>query len=128
MQKVSKYGEEEIEDVPIISYLVNHQKWVGIGLVVMGLYYLLMNVVIPVFSPMISNIIQIDLMYWVQRYFQTGLVCVLLIGGGIKLISGKQAEKGGRKIMKKWKNTLTGVLLIGAGIGFLFRKRKEEQG
>ncbi|TDL66236.1 LPXTG cell wall anchor domain-containing protein [Rhodococcus qingshengii] len=29
--------------------------------------------------------------------------------------------------MKKWKNTLTGVLLIGAGIGFLFRKRKEEQ-
>ncbi|MEH6991988.1 LPXTG cell wall anchor domain-containing protein [Neobacillus drentensis] len=29
--------------------------------------------------------------------------------------------------MKKWKNTLTGVLLIGAGIGFIFRKRKVEQ-
>jgi hypothetical protein len=29
--------------------------------------------------------------------------------------------------MKKWKNTLTGVLLIWAGIGFLFRKRKVEQ-
>ncbi|MEH7490875.1 LPXTG cell wall anchor domain-containing protein [Neobacillus sp. 3P2-tot-E-2] len=29
--------------------------------------------------------------------------------------------------MKRWKNTLTGVLLIGAGIGFLFKKRKEEQ-
>ncbi|MEH7272376.1 LPXTG cell wall anchor domain-containing protein [Neobacillus vireti] len=29
--------------------------------------------------------------------------------------------------MKKWQNTITGVLLIGAGIGFLFRKRKEEQ-
>ncbi|WHY01081.1 LPXTG cell wall anchor domain-containing protein [Neobacillus sp. DY30] len=29
--------------------------------------------------------------------------------------------------MKRWKNTITGVLLIGAGIGFLFRKRKEEQ-
>lgn len=29
--------------------------------------------------------------------------------------------------MKKWKNTLTGVLLIGAGLGFLFRKSKEEQ-
>jgi LPXTG-motif cell wall-anchored protein len=29
--------------------------------------------------------------------------------------------------MKKWNNTLTGVLLIGAGIGFLFRKRKVEQ-
>jgi hypothetical protein len=29
--------------------------------------------------------------------------------------------------MKRWKNTLTGVLLIGAGIGFLFKKGKEEQ-
>ncbi|MFJ5763181.1 LPXTG cell wall anchor domain-containing protein [Neobacillus sp. NPDC093182] len=29
--------------------------------------------------------------------------------------------------MKRWKNTLTGVLLIGAGIGFLFKKRKEDQ-
>jgi hypothetical protein len=93
MQKVSKYGEEKIEDVPIISYLINHQKWVGIGLVVMGLYYLLMNVVIPVFSPMISNIIQIDLMFWIQRYFQTGLVCVLLIGGGIKLLSGSKQKR-----------------------------------
>ena len=97
MQKVSKYGEEEIEDVPIISYLVNHQKWVGIGLVVMGLYYLLMNVLIPVFSPMISNIIQIDLMYWVQRYFQTGLVCVLLIGGGIKLLAGSKQKREAEK-------------------------------
>lgn len=93
MQKVSKYGEEEIEDVPIISYLINHQKWVGIGLVVMGVYYLFMNVVIPVFAPLLSNIIQIDLMYWVQSYFQTGIVCVLLIGGGIKLLSGSRHKR-----------------------------------
>ncbi|MFS0779814.1 hypothetical protein ABC255_27985 [Neobacillus sp. 3P2-tot-E-2] len=93
MQKVSKYGEEEIEDVPIISYLINHQKWVGIGLVVLGVYYLFMNVVIPVFAPMLSNLIQIDLVYWVQSYFQTGIVCVLLIGGGIKLLSGSKQKR-----------------------------------
>jgi LPXTG-motif cell wall-anchored protein len=29
--------------------------------------------------------------------------------------------------MKRWKNTLTGVLLIGAGIGFLFKNKKEDQ-
>lgn len=97
MQKVSKYGEEEIEDVPIISYLINHQKWVGIGLVVMGLYYLFMNVVIPVFAPMLSNLIQIDLMYWVQSYFQTGIVCVLLIGGGIKLLAGSKHKREEKK-------------------------------
>jgi len=93
MQKVSKYGEEEIEDVPIISYLINHQKWVGIGLLAMGLYYLLMNVLIPAFSPMLTEIIQIDVMYWAQRYFQTGLVCVLLIGGGIKLLAGSKHKR-----------------------------------
>ncbi|WP_040205362.1 DUF6677 family protein [Neobacillus jeddahensis] len=93
MQKVSKYGEETIEDVPIISYILNHQKWVGIGLVLMGLYYLVMNVVFPVFSPMLSRLINIDVMYWVQGYFQTGLVCVLLIGGGIKLLSGSKQKR-----------------------------------
>jgi hypothetical protein len=97
MQKVSKYGEEDIEDVPIISYLINHQKWIGIGLVVMGLYYLFMNVVIPVFAPMLSNMINIDLMYWVQSYFQTGIVCVLLIGGGIKLLAGSKHKREEKK-------------------------------
>ena len=56
MQKVSKYGEEAVEDVPIISYFLNHQKWVGIGLVLMGLYYLVMNVLLPAFSPMSKQV------------------------------------------------------------------------
>lgn len=29
--------------------------------------------------------------------------------------------------MRKWQKGIAGVLLIGAGIGFLFRKRKEGQ-
>jgi LPXTG-motif cell wall-anchored protein len=29
--------------------------------------------------------------------------------------------------MRKWQKRIAGVLLIGAGIGFLFRKRKEGQ-
>ncbi|WP_413304206.1 LPXTG cell wall anchor domain-containing protein [Bacillus sp. 1P10SD] len=29
--------------------------------------------------------------------------------------------------MSKWGKRMAGVLLIGAGIGFLFRKRKEEE-
>jgi LPXTG-motif cell wall-anchored protein len=30
--------------------------------------------------------------------------------------------------MRNWQKAVTGVVLIGAGIGFLFRKRKEVQG
>lgn len=93
MQKVSRYGEETVEDVPIIAYFINHQKWVGIGLVFLGLYYLVMNVLLPVFSPILSRMINVDIMYWVQGYFQTGLVCVVLIGGGIKLLSGSKQKR-----------------------------------
>ncbi len=93
MQKVSKYGEEEMEDIPIIAYFLNHQKWVGIGLILLGIYYLVMNVLLPVFSPILNRLTNIDIMYWVQGYLQTGLVCVLLIGGGIKLLSGSKQKR-----------------------------------
>ncbi|ETI67455.1 hypothetical protein [Neobacillus vireti] len=93
MQKVSRYGEEKVEDIPIIAYFLNHQKWVGIGLILLGAYYLVMNVLLPAFSPIIGRLINIDVMYWVQGYFQTGLVCLLLIGGGIKLLSGSKQKK-----------------------------------
>jgi hypothetical protein len=89
MQKVSKYGAEPFEDIPVISYFLNHQKWVGIGLILLGLYYLLMNVVLPAVSPLIN----VNVMSWIQSYFQTGLVCVLLIGGGIKLLSGSKQKR-----------------------------------
>ncbi len=97
LQKASRYGEETVEDVPIIAYFLNHQKWVGIGLILLGLYYLVMNVLIPAFSPVLTRLIHIDVMYWVQSYFlpyfQTGLVCVLLIGGGMKLLAGSKRKR-----------------------------------
>lgn len=96
LQKASKYGKEEMEDKPVISYLINHQKWVGIGLVILGLYYLISNIVLPVVSPMIYSAIHIDISYWFSNYFQTVFVCILLIGGGIKLMFGTK-KKGEEK-------------------------------
>jgi hypothetical protein len=93
IQKVSRYGVEKVEDEPIIAYFLNHQKWVGIGLVLLGVYYLLMNILLPVISPLINRLINVDIMYWIQGYFQTALVCVLLIGGGIKLLSGSKQKR-----------------------------------
>jgi hypothetical protein len=86
LQKASRYGKEEIEDTPVISYFINHQKWVGIGLLLMGLYYLLVNILIPALTP----IININLTYWFQGYFQTAVVCFILIGGGVKLLMGNK--------------------------------------
>lgn len=93
LQKASRYGKEELEDTPIISYLINHQKWVGIGLVLLGLYYLTSNIILPAISPMIYEIIDIDIRYWFDHYFQTGIVCILLIGGGLRLLLGNKEKK-----------------------------------
>ncbi|MER2060808.1 MAG: hypothetical protein ABTA16_18480, partial [Niallia sp.] len=69
LQKASKIGEEEVEDVPVIAYLINYQKWFGIGLLVIGLYYLMINIILPIFSPIIRDIIDIDLRFFFYQYF-----------------------------------------------------------
>ncbi|MCP3742057.1 hypothetical protein [Rossellomorea sp. BNER] len=92
LQRASRYGKEPLEDTPVISYLINHQKWVGIGLVALGIYYMFTNILLPVFSPFIQQYIGVDFMYWVQNYLQTGIVCVLLIGGGLKLLGGSRKK------------------------------------
>ncbi|ASV67079.1 hypothetical protein MKX67_03290 [Cytobacillus sp. FSL W7-1323] len=97
LQKSSRYGEEELEDVPIVSYFENHQKWLGIGLVVVGLYYMTTNVLLPAFAPSIIEVLNIDVWYWFNRYFQTAIVCIVLIGGGLKLLSGTKEKKKMKK-------------------------------
>ncbi|MFE8701336.1 hypothetical protein ACFYKX_12090 [Cytobacillus sp. FJAT-54145] len=92
LQKASKFGQEPIEDKPIIEYLINQQKWIGIGLVLLGLYYMTSNILIPSISPMLYSMIDIDLRYWFDHYFQTAIVCIVLIGGGIKLLLGNKSR------------------------------------
>lgn len=93
LQKASKYGDEPMDDTPIISYFINQQKWIGIGLVLVGLYYLTTSILLPVISPMLYDMINIDIRFWFDRYFQTGVVCILLIGGGLKLLFGKREKE-----------------------------------
>ncbi|MBS4224432.1 hypothetical protein [Lederbergia citrea] len=93
LQKASRQGDEELEDIPIVSYLINNQKWLGIGLIALGLYYLTSNIFLPIAAPYVRNLIDIDLQYWFYQYFQTGIICLLLIGGGIKLMTGRKAKQ-----------------------------------
>ncbi len=92
MQRASKIGREPVEDAPIIPYSGRYQKWIGIGLIVVGLYYLTTSIIIPALSPTLYKLIDIDLKYWFDRYFQLAVLCILLIGGGIKLLAGKKEK------------------------------------
>ncbi|WP_453991955.1 hypothetical protein [Bacillus nitroreducens] len=93
LQKVSKHGEEELEDVPVVSYIVNHQKWVGFGLIALGIYYLVVNVVLPTVGPIILNAFNFDIQSFYYDYFQGTIICILLIGGGLKLMVGSKKRK-----------------------------------
>src|SRR5690625_7582205 len=77
LQKASTFEKNELQDEPIISYLKNYQKWIGIGLIVLGIYYLTINIFIPIAVPFVEQ--YFDLQYVFHRYFQTGVVCLLLI-------------------------------------------------
>ncbi|MBA4538348.1 hypothetical protein H1Z61_14700 [Bacillus aquiflavi] len=104
LQKASKYKDEPLEDTPIISYFMNHQKWVGVGLLFLGLYYLFTNIFIPIFAPVLLEALNIDFQYWFERYFQTAIVCILLIAGGIKLLAGSKNKEEGDHDEKKTDN------------------------
>jgi len=93
LQKVSMHGEEELEDTPVITYFVNHQKWIGIGLLSLGLYYMVANVIIPALAPALKTNLGIDIEYWYYNYFQVTVICILLIGGGLKLLFGSKSRK-----------------------------------
>ncbi|MFT8319622.1 MAG: hypothetical protein ABF649_01815 [Bacillus sp. (in: firmicutes)] len=93
LQKASKAGEEQpLQDTPVISYLINHQKWIGIGLVLLGIYYLFLNIILPILAPKLNVLFHIDLQFLFYQYFQTGLVCLILILGGGRLLMGKKKK------------------------------------
>lgn len=94
LQQVSKHEQGQAVDEPIVDWFVHHQRWVGIGLLLLGLFYIFDSVLIPVLADMIKAI---DIRYWYHRYFQTTIVSFVLITGGIVLLlrgRGKK-KKGG---------------------------------
>ncbi|WP_025689080.1 hypothetical protein [Paenibacillus zanthoxyli] len=90
LQLVSSYGREPLEDRPVIEGFLNHQGWLGAGLLALGMYYILANIAIPALDVRFP---EWHLQYRVNAYLKTVLVSVLLIGGGLKLLAG--SRKGG---------------------------------
>jgi hypothetical protein len=95
MQIVSKPEGEELNDVPIIKGLMNHQRWVGISLIAIGAYYLLDSAILGLIHEAFP---EWRVTYWFHRYAQVTIVSVLFIVGGFKLMMGskkKTPQEGG---------------------------------
>ncbi|MBE1447459.1 hypothetical protein [Paenibacillus sp. OAS669] len=92
LQQISKQGREELKDLPFVDWLMNHQKWVGIGLLVLGGYYLADEVILNALDRMFPKE-RISILF--HQYFQTFVVSVILIGGGLRLLIGSKNRKDG---------------------------------
>ncbi|UFJ39162.1 hypothetical protein LOK74_13900 [Brevibacillus humidisoli] len=91
LQQISREGKGELRDEPIVDWLANHQKWLGVGLLALGAFYLFDQVVLRVIEELLPTW---NISYWFHRYFQTTVVSILLIGGGLKLVWGTRRSSG----------------------------------
>jgi len=85
LQLVSRYGREPLQDKPVIEGFMNHQGWLGAGLLALGLYYIVANVAVPALDVRFP---EWRLEYRFATYLKTVIVSILLIGGGLKLLAG----------------------------------------
>lgn len=93
LQKASAYDRDNLEDIPIFKNFLNHQKWVAYGMIGLGVYFILVNVLLPTLAPFLEkHLLMENIRYVFEEYLQTTIVCILLIGGGIKLLSGKKLK------------------------------------
>ncbi|MBO8157089.1 MAG: hypothetical protein H0Z32_11565 [Bacillaceae bacterium] len=94
LQQYSRYEWGEVKDVPVIKYFMNHQKWLGIGLIIIGIFIILDSILVPSLARQFQQW-DINIYYYYNQYFQVGVVSLLLVGVGIKLLMGKKVEKEG---------------------------------
>ncbi|MED5017761.1 hypothetical protein P9847_10635 [Paenibacillus chibensis] len=90
LQQTSRHGREPLVDRPIVEGISNHQRWLGAGLMLLGLYYVATSILFPLLTSWFPDL-YID--YRVSRYLKPAFVAILLIGGGIRLMMNTEKKQ-----------------------------------
>jgi hypothetical protein len=86
MQLVSRQQkDEELKDIPVVNWLFSHQKWLGFGLLALGVYYLFDRMLLRLLDEAMPDW---RVTFWFHNYLQIFIVSTLLIGGGLRLLWG----------------------------------------
>lgn len=89
LQQTSRYERQTLTDEPVLAQLVPYQRWFGIGLLGLGVYYLLDRVAAEVTSHF-SN--ELYLQYMQMKYMiPTAVVAFVMIIVGLRLALGGRA-------------------------------------
>ncbi|MEF2964301.1 hypothetical protein V3851_00540 [Paenibacillus sp. M1] len=86
LQQISRYGVLPLEDIPLIKGRGGSQHWIGLTLLLLGVYFVGVELIIPALDRWFPYL---ELRYLISEYLRPILVAVVLIGGGIKLLSGR---------------------------------------
>ncbi|MGI6605441.1 MAG: hypothetical protein ACOX2X_00030 [Peptococcia bacterium] len=70
--------ESAEQELPFFSWVNQHPHWSGWALIILGCFVLFERVISPLLT------------WQVRNYLQTGIVALILIGGGIKLLLGSR--------------------------------------
>ncbi|GGO04140.1 DUF6677 family protein [Saccharibacillus kuerlensis] len=90
LQQNGRYGHEPLVDTPLLQNFSTNRVWIGILLVVLGVYYVLKTIVMPLIDLHMSSYWS-WLFYETEPYVRNAIVALLLIGGGLKMLrSGKK--------------------------------------
>ncbi|UOR13427.1 hypothetical protein [Halobacillus amylolyticus] len=98
LQQMNRVQQGEVNDQPVIKNFLQQKRRIGAALLVLGGYYLADSVLLPVFADQISRIFHIDIWYYYQQYFQVGLVSLLLMGGGLYLLTSKRSKEKSEEV------------------------------
>ncbi|WP_435925342.1 hypothetical protein [Paenibacillus sp. DYY-L-2] len=90
LQQTSRYGILPMEDIPLVRSRGNGQHLLGLMLLLLGIYFVGMEFIVPALDRWFPFL---ELNYMIREYLRPVLVAVILIGGGIKLLSGANRRK-----------------------------------
>jgi len=93
LQQQSRYslGFGELQDVPLVDWLVHRQKWLGISLVLLGIYYLSDQLLLEFLQKWFDDY---HLKNVIRYYFKIIATSLILIGLGVRLIMGRRTKGG----------------------------------
>jgi len=74
----------------LFDWFATHPGWVGSGLIALGLLVIMQRII----SPLLVTLLTAQL----QNYMETGLVALILIAGGIKLLAGSKSKDNGEEM------------------------------
>jgi hypothetical protein len=86
LQQQAKYEQGEAKDVPVFKYFTNQRRWLGAAMIIIGIFFIIDSILVPAFADDLYKVFGIDITYYYHRYLQIGIVSIILLVAGFRLL------------------------------------------